>query len=319
MKSSSSLFPVALMRADNHDGIAEDTYLLKPNNSPDRSVQFALTRLTYSGAAGKGVPVIMVHGSFSNRGFWLSNTGKGLAMHLLEEGFDPWMLDLRGHGDSPVNKQYSTNNMEDYARYDLPSVQAFVCEQTAQKPVWLGHSYGGVAIATTLASKTINASDVAAVILIGSQVTRFPFLLRMPLLRLGARVLLRTREQLTTERGPEAEPAGIAREFARWAGLFTGWRPKKGPKYRLALGGVNLPVLGIGAAADKGDPAKHCQKLVNMFAGEDKTFINLGIKQGYSMNYGHVNMIISEAAQREVWPLISTWLKDKTANSVQVK
>lgn len=307
------------MRADNHDGIAEDTYLLKPNNSPDRSVQFALTRLTYSDTAGKGVPVIMVHGSFSNRSFWLSNSGKGLAMHLLEQGFDPWMLDLRGHGDSPVNKHYSSNSMEEYARYDLPSVQAFVCEQTGQKTIWLGHSYGGVAIATTLASKTIDASEIAGIVLIGSQITRFPLLLRIPMLRLAARVLLRTRQQLTTERGPEAEPAGIAREFARWAGIFAGWRPKKGPKYRLALAEVNLPILGLGAAADKGDPAKHCQKLVNMFGGDDKTFITLGIKQGYAMNYGHVNMVISTSAQQEVWPLISDWLKNKTVNSAQDK
>ncbi|MCP5325702.1 MAG: alpha/beta fold hydrolase [Oceanospirillaceae bacterium] len=319
MKSSSSLFPVALMRADDHDGIAEDTYLLKPNNSPDRSVQIALTRLTYSGQPGKGMPVIMVHGSFSNRSFWLSNSGKGLAMHLLEQGFDPWMLDLRGHGDSPVNKQYAQNCVEDYARFDLPAVQAFVAEQTGQAVTWLGHSYGGVTIATALASHSLDLPSVAGVVLIGSQVTRFPLALRLPLVRLFARMYLRMRGQVTDARGPEAEPAGVAREFARWAGWFAGWRPKKGTKFKLALKEVDLPLLAVAAAADKGDPAKHCQKLLDMFAGERKTFINLGIKQGYSKDYGHVNMVISESAQTEVWPLISGWLNDNVSNSAENK
>jgi hypothetical protein len=48
MKSSSALFPVALMRAEVLSSeLTEDTYLLKPNNSPDPSAQIALSRLGY--------------------------------------------------------------------------------------------------------------------------------------------------------------------------------------------------------------------------------------------------------------------------------
>ena len=105
MKSSSQLFPVALIKAEVvADRFIEDTYLLKPNNSDDKSVQVALTRLGEADGekATRGEPVILVHGSFTNRGFWLSQKGKGLASALLEKGFDPWMLELRGHGDSPI-------------------------------------------------------------------------------------------------------------------------------------------------------------------------------------------------------------------------
>ncbi len=115
MKSSSSLFPVSLLRADLvAESYIEDTYLLKPNNSSDNSVQIAVTRLGFQGEedrASKGVPVVLLHGSFSNRGFWFSGGGKGFAKSLLEAGFDPWMVEARGHGDSPVNDNYRDNNL----------------------------------------------------------------------------------------------------------------------------------------------------------------------------------------------------------------
>lgn len=55
MQSSSKLFPVALVSAELRGDLVEDVYRLKPNNSPDRSVELALTRLGLAGAARRGV------------------------------------------------------------------------------------------------------------------------------------------------------------------------------------------------------------------------------------------------------------------------
>ena len=48
MQSSSDLFPVALMSAEFRGDLSEDVYRLKPSNSPDFSVELALTRLGVS-------------------------------------------------------------------------------------------------------------------------------------------------------------------------------------------------------------------------------------------------------------------------------
>ncbi len=73
MQSSSNLFPVALISAERRGDLSEDVYRLKPGNSPDWSVEIAVTRLGMADdTAPRGVPVILLHGSFSNRRFWFS-------------------------------------------------------------------------------------------------------------------------------------------------------------------------------------------------------------------------------------------------------
>ncbi len=309
MKSSSSLFPVALMRADTlGSDLMEDTYLLKPNNSPDLTAQVALTRIGGQQQQDRGTPVILLHGSFSNRGFWLSNSGIGLAAALLEAGYDPWLLEMRGHGDSPVNREYKKNCIEDYAQFDLPSVQAFVHEQTGKSAFWIGHSMGGVTLATSLAAQHLDIAKVAGVVLFGSQVSRYPWLLRLPFFRLAARLLLLKKTVIKGGNiGPEQEPVGVAREFARWAGLFHGWKPKKGKSYWHGWRQVSVPILGFGAKKDRGDPAKCCRKLVDATAGEHAFYL-LSKKEGFAKDYGHVDMVVSKEAATDIWPKVITWL-----------
>ena len=45
MQSSSNLFPVALISAERRGDLSEDVYRLKPGNSPDGTVELAVTRL----------------------------------------------------------------------------------------------------------------------------------------------------------------------------------------------------------------------------------------------------------------------------------
>jgi pimeloyl-ACP methyl ester carboxylesterase len=312
MKSSSKLFPVALMKADVvAERFIEDTYLLKPNNSPDKTVQVAITRLGYSDKPEehKGQPVILIHGSFTNRGFWLSSSGKGLASALLDQGFDPWMLEMRGHGDSPVNQNYSANNVEQYAEYDIPAAADFVIEQTKQSPLWVGHSLGGVIISTSLAGGHLAEEKVAGLALFGSQVSKYPLILRLPGFRLIAQTVLSLkRSNIVNPKGPEQEPKGIAKEFVRWAGILTGWKPSKGPSYWKVIPDNNISLIAFGAPKDKGDPAKHCKRLAESI-NKNCEYHLLNKKSGYKQDYGHVNMIVSKEAEQEVWPKLINWFK----------
>ncbi len=309
MKSSSELFPVALVRAETvGENLIEDTYLLKPNNSPDLSVEIAVTRVGIYEKAATGRPIVFLHGSFSNRGFWLSSKGIGLASELALAGYDPWMIDMRGHGHSPVNQTYSKNNVESYARYDLPAVQAFIHEQTGQKAVWVGHSLGGVSIVTALAGEHLNQALMSGLVLFGTQTRRYPVALRLPFLRLAARIALQFKSHLPGKNiGPENEPIGIAKEFVRWAGLLHGWRPKKGAPYWRNLNSIQIPALGFGAKIDKGDPAKYCQAMIAAFAGE-KQYHYLAQSEGFQIDYNHVSMVVSKNAREEVWPIVSKWV-----------
>ena len=310
MKSSSLLFPVSLLRAELvADEFIEDTYLLKPNNSLDCSVQIAVTRLgLHEQNHERGTPVILLHGSFTNRGFWLSAEAKGFARALLDAGYDPWMVEARGHGDSPVNHQYKKNNIEIYSEFDLPAVQDFVNEQAGRKSFWVGHSLGGVSLATALAGGHLDAEKIMGIILFGSQVSRYPLLLRVPGVRLAARLMLLSKNRISGRRiGPEQEPIGIAREFVRWAGLLHGWKSSGGKSYWQGLKKLNLPSLGFAAKKDRGDPVKACRKLLNAIPGESQFYL-LSKQQGFLQDYNHVNMVVSKAAEQDVWPKAIDWM-----------
>lgn len=125
MQSSSHLFPVALISAERRGDLIEDVYRLKPGNSLDFTVELAVTRLGLVATPDvRGVPVILLHGSFSNRRFWYSPKGIGLGAYLARAGFDVWIPEMRGHGLSARNEAYRHNRVADYARYDLPAIAA---------------------------------------------------------------------------------------------------------------------------------------------------------------------------------------------------
>ena len=96
--------------------------------------------------------VVLVHGSFSNRSFLAFQQRRRLSTPFVGAGFDVWLFEHRSHGDSVRNKDFRNNTVERYVRFDLPAVNDFVHEQSGQFPAWIGHSLGGVMIATAVAA-----------------------------------------------------------------------------------------------------------------------------------------------------------------------
>jgi pimeloyl-ACP methyl ester carboxylesterase len=312
MKSSSELFPVTLLRADILGGLSEDIYLVKHNRDPDQSVQVALSRLGKADqeTEKRGAPVVLVHGSFTNRGFWLSQKGRGLASYLVEQGMDVWMMEHRGHGQSPRNDDYENNTAERYARYDVPAIHEFIQEQTGKSPAWLGHSLGGTVIATAVALQAF-ATPPPAFVMMGTQVVRPNLSLQIPLAGQIARGVVRFKKELDGRQmkiGPENEPAGIINEYLARHSLFGRWKsPSTGELLLPLWKQANVPMLGISAVADTTDPAKYCQRFYRMYGGPKEELL-LGKSSGFSKDFAHVDMVVSPEAEVEVWPKISQWL-----------
>lgn len=312
MQSSSTLFPVALLRAERCGDLSEDVYRLKAGNSPDRSVELALTRLGLADQGEvRGVPVILLHGSFSNRRFWFSPKGIGLGAHLARAGFDVWIPEMRGHGLSPRNRDYRYNRVADYASYDLPAIAAFVHEKTGQLAHWVGHSLGGTTLAAALGGRYLNEELIASAAFFGTQVSRTYWPLKIPPVEWGGRLLLKRFAHLSgsrLKRGPEDEPIGLAIESMRWFGLFGRFGDKE-RDWWAGLAEVRVPVLAVGGAGDHQDPVWACRKLFEQIGSEHKRFVRLGQEEGFD-NFGHVDMLVSKPAQTQVWPLVERWLRD---------
>lgn len=322
MQSSSRLFPVALVGAELRGDLSEDIYLLKPRNSPDAGVELAVTRLGRADTPGsRGVPVILLHGSFTNRRFWFSPKGIGFGAYLARAGFDVWIPEMRGHGLSPRNPTYRKNRVLDYARYDLPAIADFVMEQTGQAPHWMGHSLGGVVLAAAAGGGYLEQRSAASLTLLGAQVSRVYLPLKLPLVEWSGHFFLSCMPHLSGTRlgrGPEDEPIGVARDALRWYGLF-GRFGSGTENWWQGLATVRIPVLAVSAEGDRQDPPAACERLLRQFGSATREHLCLGPRNGFSSPFGHVEMLISKAAQREVWPRLTDWLRRQAAEPCQQK
>lgn len=312
MQSSSQLFPVVLFSAELRADLSEDVYLLKPGNSPDTSVELALTRLGRAGHEGaRGVPVVMLHGSFSNRRFWYSPRGLGAGAYLARQGFDVWLAEMRGHGLSPRNRHYPRNRLSDYVRYDLPAIAAFVIEQSGQRPHWVGHSLGGTTLAAALGGGYLDDAQVASLALFGSQVSRQYWPLKVPPVEWALRALLGRFQHISgarLKRGPEDEPVGLVQEALRIHGLFGRFGDHE-RDWWAGLAAVQAPLLVVAGGGDQQDPEWACRKLYEQFGSPQRSYVRLAKEHGFSEDFGHIEMLVSKAAQSEVWPLLGHWLE----------
>lgn len=313
MKSSSALFPVSLLRADILGELSEDVYLVKHNRDKDKSVEVAVSHLSLKNRTPSNGPLVLVHGSFTNRGFWLSRKGEGMARYLLEQGFDLWLMEHRGHGNSPRNDDYRHNTVERYALFDLPAVNEFVQEKSGQIPAWVGHSLGGVMIAAALAAGALHPNNCRAMVLFGTQVIKRPAYLWVPFMRLRMKLKAARQDELygrALRIGPENEPFGIIKEFVDRYKLFGGWRFAQSKINLLPLWQKDLgvPLLNVAGVADTTDPVNGCQRFGELYGGGNKENLLLGKVQGFSRDYGHIDMVVSKDAACEVWPRISAWL-----------
>jgi pimeloyl-ACP methyl ester carboxylesterase len=313
MKSSSEFFPVSLFKADIIDDLTDDVYLIKHGRDADPSVQIALTHIGIYGQSSQGKqPIVLVHGSFTNRRFWISAQGVGLARYLVEAGFDVWLMEMRGHGLSPRNLDYKDNSLEHYAVSDVPAINEFVIEKTGLKPVWLGHSLGGVLIATAVAAETLPEHQIAAIALLGTQVVRRRWFLQIPLITSMGKLWFTLKPELDGRKlkiGPENEPAGIAKEYLRWLGLLGRWRFNEGKASLLAKWqNMDVPMLAMAGKNDQSDPVEYCERFYDLCGSNNKVFKLLSKDEGFSRDFGHVDMIVSKAAAKEVWPELLNWL-----------
>lgn len=227
MHSSSRLFPVGLIRAEFAGDLNEDVYELNPQVSDDATVRVALTRVTVPAWEAPRQPIILLHGEFDNRRQWLSPEGSGFAARLAHEGFDVWLPEMRGHGLSPENKEWSTNTLSAIAVEDWPALQAFVIEQSGMAPLWVGAGLGGLSLGYALINVPAMGHGTAGVVFVDSATSHWSRRLRR--LSIRQRWLVKCRGHADGQLlnwGVEREPWSLLTELQGWRDLRkTGQHP----------------------------------------------------------------------------------------------
>lgn len=272
--------------------------------------RIAVTHLPAQGR--KNASIVMMPGMFSNRRFWLSDKGVGIAAYFSAHGYDCWMLDRRGLGASAPSHP---NDQTLYHAFqcDLPAVQALLEQKGIHSAYYMGHSFGGVVNGMSLAKGYLNPKGVSGLVNFSSQLTVGKTLLNKPYSALlyGLTGLLGHFPARRLGMGPENESKLTMRDCCRLVDWAKG---RESESFWHGFGDIYCPILGFGSEGDTVDPSAGCRAFIDAMGSKDKTFVHLGKQQGHRRDYDHVGMMISKDAQQEVWPMVKHWLDKRSIN-----
>ncbi len=297
-------------------------------------------------------PVIVCHGLGANRfNMDFSYDGLGgdrisLARTLAKEGFDVWVLELRGRGRATVPRRADWS-VDDEVREDLPRAIETVVDLTGSDGVlWVGHSKGSLLQYLLQAEQLPAASKVKGLVAIGSPGTfqyqrrdlqrlmswgrffasrgrKVPLSvvakLGIPIAGLvyfiGKRTLpvlaaidVGILRRIMASLAADIAP-GVMHQFAEWfrnGGFLT---KRDGTRYDESFSKITLPMLLIAGSADFLAPPASVEFVFDRVASKDKTLLVLGKETGCAVDYGHGDLVIGHHAPDDVFPKIVTWLQ----------
>jgi len=294
-------------------------------------------------------PVICSHGMAGSHFIFDLHPTYSLARYLAQRGFDTWLVDLRGRGDSWPDGGPDPRlqwHFDDFAARDLPAAVSRVCEISERDQVfWLGMEMSGQALYAAAILGT--ARCVRGGVTCGSPVLtprsalvpgvtsapkarrsgRVPFgagaRLAGPVLAYGGCGVLESSfrpcnvDPLVVSRyfrnGIPDEATSLVDQFAAWIRDGSMVARDGLVVYSARLRDVRLPLLLLAAAHDLQRPPDSVRAAYDAIGSADKTFLQVGIETGFSVDFGHDDLLAGVAAPAEVFPRIADWLAARSA------
>jgi len=297
----------------------------------------------------KPFPIVAGHGFAGTRLIWDLTPETSLARYLANAGYDFYAVDLRGRGESwpksgpTADAQWS---FDDFVEHDLPAAVALACDRSgSDEAFWLGLEMSGQALYASILSGTAN--QVRGGVTFGSPVltpptAKVPGVTTQPQMRRNGRVKFRAgahsagpilalmkSKQLESSFRPEnfdsIGPArylynGIPDEATVLADQFGDWIEHgvmrsldRKTVWSDHLAEVDLPLLIMAAAHDLQRPPEATRATFEAIGSTDRTWIEAGMSSGFSLDFGHDDLVAGRASPSEVFPKISAWLDQHCA------
>ncbi len=268
-----------------------------------------------------GPAVIAIHGAVENgRVFWTPN-GKGFASFLARRGFDVWVGDLRGRGQSrPHLGRGSCHGQTETITEELPAIADAVSEERgAPAPLWVTHSWGGVLVNSFLVRFPEYRRAIRGAVHFG---TKRRVLVRSMaryyavdgIWKIASTVLSAAYGYLPARRfkiGSDDETRPSHSDSVAWVREKGPWiDPRDGFDYQTAAKAADLPpILYLAGAADHflGHPSD--VKLFIQESGDTNAeYRLLAQENGNLHDYGHIDMLTHADAPEDHFPAVADWL-----------
>ncbi|MDX3527889.1 alpha/beta fold hydrolase [Streptomyces sp. ID05-39B] len=112
-------------------------------------VRLGLTRVD-SGESGRPA-VLLLHGHTASADMFLLPETRNLVDSLLDDGYEPWLLDWRGSCRLPYNETGQRYTYDDVALYDIPAAVSHIRERIGDRPLFVvAHCIGSLTLSLSM-------------------------------------------------------------------------------------------------------------------------------------------------------------------------
>jgi len=267
-----------------------------------------------------GIPVLMFHGAIENGKIFYTESGKGLACYLAEQGFDVYVADFRGRGLSTPKIDGNSNfGQHEIIVHDIPALIEYVYGLTKQPMHIVCHSWGGVLFGSTLARFPQLLPHIRSQLCFGTKrrvsVWNMERVLKVSLVwNFLSPIITKRKGFLNAVKyriGSDNETHQSIIEGVNWVKSKTWIDPIDNFDYGKAAKEIDWPptwhITGV-----KDFALGHAQD-VKLFIDETtknkSRFSNLSKKGGYYLDYDHINILTHPKAPKDHFPEIVDWLK----------
>ena len=276
----------------------------------------------------EGTPVFLLHGSMENSRIFYSRSLKGLAPYLAEKGYDVFVADLSGRGDSSpgIGKNMkSARSQTDAIMEEIPAFYSFIADLKQHKPQhWAAHSWGGVLMLAYIAR--FGGDGIASLSFFASKrrisVNSFEKMIKVDLLwNLVGGILGKIYGYFPSKElglGNDNEPYRYYRQSVKWIYDKEWLDPEDGFDYKAALRSQDVPpTLYIAAKEDHfmGHP-KDVQGLMNEVSSPKDKYMLLAKANGNLLDYDHINLLTHPKARLDHFPALEDWIEKNNPPSL---
>ena len=267
-----------------------------------------------------GTPILMLHGAIENGLIFYTEKGKGLACYLAAQGFDVYVADLRGRGQStPIINADSDFGQYEAITQDIPLFLDYITKKTSKAMHIVAHSWGGVLMASCLARYPEKLSQVLSNTCFGTKrrvtVKSVEKFLKVNMFWNNiAPKLAKKKGFLDAKKygfGSDNETRKSLEHSVAWVKKGDWVDPHDDFDYQQAAKNLLWPPSWHFTGVK--DRVLGHVKDVKRFIGESNNhqskFTLLSKKNGNALDYDHINILTHPLAVTDQFPLLVEWLK----------
>ena len=266
------------------------------------------------------VSVLMSHGAIEDGRIFYSKSGKGLAPYLAQQGFDVFVMDGRGKGESisKIDRGFQ-HSQTDHIIKDLPFCIDKIIENSGNKEIhFVAHSWGGVLQLAFLA-RFQGMYEVKSMVFFGSKrrisIRNFKKFFRVDIVwNLVGYFISRFFGYAPFKLfkiGSENESIPFFNQMNHWV-YSKDWKDKEdGFDYHESLQKQELPpALYLTGINDDilGNPIDVELLMKETGVNQDVEMMILGKSNGNSHDYGHIDIMTHKDAENDHFPIALDWM-----------